>query len=207
MFALHQHASILIATVAAVGVLHTIVPDHWGPIVVVARTRRWTLARTARAAAIAGVGHVLSTLVLGAMIWVAGAVLAKYYAHLISLASAVALIGFGLWIAYGGWKEAQQEQDLDHAHGHEQTALLLILGSSPMIEGLPAFFSASTYGATLLAVMSVVFAAATIVTYVVMSVIGARSLQNASIGRFERYGELLSGLLVALVGVYALLTA
>jgi putative Mn2+ efflux pump MntP len=204
----YGHGAVLVATVAAVGVLHTIVPDHWGPIVVVARARGWTLAQTARAAALAGLGHVTSTLVLGAVIWLAGAALATRYAHVVSIVSALALIGFGLWIAYGGWQEARGHGHEHHAHEeHQRTALLLILGSSPMIEGLPAFFSASTLGVGLLGVMSIVFAAATIVTYVALSVAGARSLQRSSLGRFEQYGELLSGLVVALVGVYALVTS
>jgi putative Mn2+ efflux pump MntP len=207
MTPLHQHSSLLIATVAAVGVLHTVVPDHWAPIVVVARQRRWSLGHTARAAAIAGLGHVVSTLMLGVVLWAAGAALATRYAHAVSVTSAAALIIFGLWIAYGGWREAHEDQQSEHDGGRPQTALLLILGSSPMIEGLPAFFSASTYGASLLGVMSLVFAAATIATYVVMSVAGARSLQRASLGTFERYGELLSGLFVAAVGIYAVVTA
>jgi endonuclease/exonuclease/phosphatase (EEP) superfamily protein YafD len=45
---------IFIVTVAVLGVLHTVVPDHWAPIVVLARQRRWSLARTAHAAALAG---------------------------------------------------------------------------------------------------------------------------------------------------------
>jgi hypothetical protein len=32
-------APLLVATVAAVGVLHTLVPDHWAPIVVVGRQK------------------------------------------------------------------------------------------------------------------------------------------------------------------------
>ena len=44
--------------------------------------------------------------------------------------------------------------------------MLLILGSSPMVEGIPAFFAASKDGVGLVVVMSVVFAISTITTYV-----------------------------------------
>jgi ABC-type nickel/cobalt efflux system permease component RcnA len=165
-------------------------------------------------------------------LWIAGASLAARYAHLVSLVSAIALIGFGLWIAYGAWREAR-ERDEGHGHGHGhshyehghahrhgdglehvhwhahhdsdwhavpdgsvaihehdhaatgRTALLLILGSSPMV----------------------VFAVATIATYVATCVAGMRGLRFASLGPLERYGEELSGLFVAAVGVYALVTA
>jgi ABC-type nickel/cobalt efflux system permease component RcnA len=240
--------SLLIATVAVIGVLHTLVPDHWAPLVVVGRQQGWSIARTARAAAIAGFGHVSSTLALGLIVWAAGAALAVRYGHAVNLASACALIAFGGWVAYTGWRETRDVHDghahlghahlhahdegTEHVHWHEhhdddghpveggaavlhqhghtvagRTALLLILGSSPMVEGIPAFFAASTYGVSLLAVMAVVFAASTMATYVVVSSFAIGRLQRVSLGPFERYGELLSGVLVLLVGVYALLTA
>ncbi len=243
---------LLITTVAAVGVLHTLVPDHWAPIVVLGRQQGWSVSRTARAGAIAGFGHVTTTLLLGIVLWAVGASLAVRYAHLVSVAAALALLGFGLWIAYSGWRELREHDDhghshvadLAHAHDHRhedgvrhvhrhehaaadwhvaehgaaalhvhehavarRTALLLILGSSPMVEGIPAFFAASTYGVPLLATMAAVFAAATILTYVSVSVAGIAGLQRISLGPLERYGEVASGLFVALVGVYAVITA
>jgi nickel/cobalt transporter (NicO) family protein len=51
-------AALLVGSVLVVGVLHTIVPDHWVPITVIARQRGWTTGQTARAALQAGTGHV-----------------------------------------------------------------------------------------------------------------------------------------------------
>jgi uncharacterized membrane-anchored protein len=79
-------------------------------------------------------------------------------------------------------------------------ALLLILGSSPMIEGIPAFFAAGQYGLWLLIIMALVFAAATISVYIVFSVYSAKGLKQVRFGRFERYGEIVSGAVIALVG-------
>ena len=240
---------LLVATVGAVGVLHTLVPDHWAPIVVIGRQRGWSVVRTARAAALAGFGHVTSTLVLGLILWAVGASLAVRYAHTVSVVAALALIAFGAWIGYSGWRELRAGYDHGHAHfahahvhrhddttqhvhwheHHEEdwhaidggaavlhehdhavagrTALLLILGSSPMVEGLPAFFAASTYGPALIGVMAAVFALSTIATYVAASCFAIAGLQSISLGPLERYGEVLSGAFVALVGVYALITA
>jgi ABC-type nickel/cobalt efflux system permease component RcnA len=241
-------APLLVATVAAVGVLHTLVPDHWAPLVVVGRQQGWSVARTARAAAIAGFGHVVTTLMIGILLWLLGAALAVRYGHAVNLAAAIALIGFGAWIAVAGWRELRSaghgHSHLEHAHLHRhddatqhvhwhehhdedwhvehggvavvhqhghavsgRTALVLILGSSPMLEGIPAFFAASTYGAALLGVMALVFAVSTIATYVIASSFAIAGLQRVSLGPLERYGEMLSGVFVGLVGVYALLTA
>jgi hypothetical protein len=188
---------LLIATVGAVGVLHTLVPDHWLPISVIARQRRWSLARTASAGAVAGVGHTVSTLALGGVMWVAGAVVAQRFGHAISYASSAALVIFGLWIAIGAVREQQRPE----SEGHERTALLLILGSSPMVEGIPAFFAAGRYGAGALSAMAIVFACATILTYVLLCVSSFAAFHRMKLGPLERYGEVLSGGIVTLVGL------
>jgi hypothetical protein len=91
-----------------------------------------------------------------------------------------------------------------HDHLHKttaRTALLLIMGSSPMVEGIPAFLAAGKYGTGLIAAMAVVFAISTIATYVVLCVYSTAGLQRLRLGAVERYGEVLSGAFIALVGV------
>lgn len=70
-----------------------------------------------------------------------------------------------------------------------------------MIEGIPAFFAASRYGVGTISVMAVLFAASTIATYVVLSVAAASGLQRLRLGKLEEYGEIISGLFVAVVGL------
>jgi len=296
---------LIIASVVAVGVFHTIVPDHWGPIAILARQRGWTRGETARAAAQAGAGHVVTTLLFGVLVWGIGAAAAQRFGVMVDELASVALIAFGLWIAFGAWREkrearhqhdrhadaaAEDDHHLDdhrhdhhghdhpghdhhghhhhrghdhgrpgwardalyaplrneavahrhvhihrhgsgpaHLHWHDhpaatahaiaadlalspplhdhrhgtsgRTALLLLLGSSPMVEGIPAFFAASRYGVATIAVMAVLFGASTIITYVVLSVGAASGLQRLKLGAFEEYGEIISGLFVALVGL------
>lgn len=227
--------SLLVATVAAVGVLHTIVPDHWLPIALLARQRGWTARQTASAAATAGLGHTVSTLFLGLLVWIAGALAAQRFGHALSYASSIALVAFGLWIAIGALREQRyghrhmhrHSDGTVHAHYHlhdelvhehtgavpeaamhehahamsGRTSLLLILGSSPMIEGIPAFFAAGRFGSATLGLMAVVFAVATIGTYVALCVGASRALDRVNLGPFEKYGEVLSGIVVILAGV------
>lgn len=197
---------LLVAAVAAVGVLHTMVPDHWAPIALLARAQSWSVAKTAQSAAIAGLGHTVSTLVIAIVVWTAGVAFAQRFGHLVSIVSSVALVTFGLWIVAGAWRElhastppATASTPLPRA-ASSRTALLLIVGSSPMIEGIPAFFAAARFGPALLAAMSVVFALATITTYVVLCVTSAAGLQRLRLGALERYGEVLSGGFIAMLG-------
>lgn len=245
----HQ-AVLLILAAVGVGVLHTMVPDHWAPIALLARQHGWTRAQTARTAAIAGIGHTLSTLVIALAVWGAGMVLAVRFGNWVEVISGVALVAFGLWIAVSSLREIRagahehghahfghahvhrHADGIEHRHWHDhheddwhmvagnlalaplhehshksspRVALLLILGSSPMVEGIPAFFAASRYGAGLLAIMSVLFAASTIGTYVVLCVSSAGGMQRVNLGRFEEYGEVISGGFIALIGALFLL--
>jgi ABC-type nickel/cobalt efflux system permease component RcnA len=212
---------LLVGAVGAVGVLHTIVPDHWVPITLIARQRGWSIGQTVRAAMVAGTGHVLSTLAIAVVVWGAGALAARRFGSLVDTLASLALVGFGGWIATSALLEMRKAGG-DHGHSHDhdhdhsehdhhhhaarpktgsRTALLLILGSSPMVEGIPAFFAAGKYGVGLIAVMSLVFAAATIATYVALCAASLASLRRVSLGPLEKYGEVLSGAFIALVGV------
>jgi hypothetical protein len=288
---------LLVAAVATVGVLHTIVPDHWVPIALIARQRGWSKSETALAALKAGIGHVLSTLLIATVVWLAGVTFAQRFGHLVDTISSLALIAFGGWFAISSWRDLRKHgghghshsHDFPHLHGSEQghghdghdhdehdhdehdhetaleddplyaplrgetavitrhvhahrhgrgsvhrhwhdhtpdsshaitaeietappahdhghkttarTALLLILGSSPMVEGIPAFFAAGKYGVGLIVVMGVVFAISTIATYMLLCVYSTAELQRVRLGAFERYGEVLSGAFIALVGL------
>ena len=217
---------LLVGAVAAVGVLHTLVPDHWVPITLIARQRGWTRGQTARAALLAGTGHVLSTLAIAVVVWIAGAVAARAFGRWIDAITSAALVTFGAWIAISALIAMRRAGGHDHGHDHRhhhghdsdghghthengaahagagsRTALLLILGSSPMIEGIPAFFAAGRYGAPLIVVMSLVFAFATIATYVTLCVASLAGLERVSLGPLERYGEVISGAFIALIGV------
>lgn len=242
---------LLVAAAGSVGVLHTAAPDHWAPIALLARQRGWSPAQTARAAAGAGLGHTLSTLAIGLVIWLASAAVAARFAHSLNLAAGIALIAFGLWIALASLRELQGHGGAEHEHGHAhlahshphrhaggivhvhwhehhaddwhvvdgaaaiahehdhrtstRTALLLILGSSPSVEVLPAFSAAAPQGAGLLATMATVFAVTTIGTYVALCALSSASIRRLHLGPLERYGEVLSGIVIALVGAVFLL--
>jgi nickel/cobalt transporter (NicO) family protein len=62
----------LLAAAAGVGFGHAILPDHWVPLAVIGRTRKYSLPRVARLSGMAGVAHVLVSIVLGGVIIAVG---------------------------------------------------------------------------------------------------------------------------------------
>jgi hypothetical protein len=110
---------LLIGAVAAVGVLHTIVPDHWVPIALIARQRGWTRSETARASFQAGIGHVMSTLLIAMVVWIAGVAFATRFGKFVDTATSASLIGFGGWIAIGALREMHGAGRHSHGHSHD----------------------------------------------------------------------------------------
>ena len=111
----------LVGAVAAVGVLHTIVPDHWVPITLIARQRGWTRTETLKASLKAGTGHVLSTLAIALAVWLVGVAFAQRFGHYVDTASSIALIGFGGWIAISSLLELRNSGGHGHSHGHTRS--------------------------------------------------------------------------------------
>lgn len=70
-----------------------------------------------------------------------------------------------------------------------------------MLEGIPAFFATGRFGLGQLAAMATIFTLSTTLTYVALCVSSAAGLQRLDLGPLERYGEVLSGAFIALVGL------
>jgi ABC-type nickel/cobalt efflux system permease component RcnA len=110
---------LLVGAVTSVGVLHTLVPDHWVPITLIARQRGWSKGETARAALQAGIGHVLSTLLIALIVWLAGAAFAQRFGHIVDTVSSLALIAFGNWFAISAWRDLRKHGGHGHSRGHD----------------------------------------------------------------------------------------
>jgi ABC-type nickel/cobalt efflux system permease component RcnA len=109
---------LLVTAVAGVGILHTMVPDHWVPITLFARQQGWTKGEVARAALVSGTGHTVSTLLIGLIVWFAGVAFATKFGNLVSTVSSIALIAFGAWIAVSSIRSLRSGAGHGHSHGN-----------------------------------------------------------------------------------------
>jgi nickel/cobalt transporter (NicO) family protein len=111
----------LLAAAAGVGFGHAILPDHWVPLAVLGRTRGYRLSRVARLSGIAGVAHVLVSLLLGGVIVAVGL---QFRSSVQSAQNDVIgglLILTGLGFAaleLSGHGHHHDHDDHDDAHGH-----------------------------------------------------------------------------------------
>ena len=67
---------VLTGAALAIGVVHTLIgPDHYLPFVMMARAQKWALPKTLAVTVVCGLGHVLSSVVLGVVGIAAGVAL------------------------------------------------------------------------------------------------------------------------------------
>jgi len=112
---------VLAGTAASLGLIHTVIgPDHYLPFIVIGRARNWTLRKTLFVSFLAGLGHILSSVVIGFV----GIALGIAVARLEGVESARGeiaawlLIGFGLAYFIWGVRRAWRGKPHSHAHLH-----------------------------------------------------------------------------------------
>jgi hypothetical protein len=112
----------LLVAAAGVGFGHAVLPDHWVPLAVLGRTRRYPLSRIARLSGLAGVAHVLVSIGLGAVIIVIGLQFRSTIQHaqdtIIGCILIATGIGFLMLELTGHGHHHDHDHHHDHHHGH-----------------------------------------------------------------------------------------
>jgi sulfite exporter TauE/SafE len=114
---------VLATTALTIGFIHTLIgPDHYLPFIVLAKARKWTIFRTFMITFVCGLGHVLSSIILGFVGIVLGIAVFKLEAVEASrgdLASWL-LISFGFAYFIWGIHTAIRNRPHQHLHLHEE---------------------------------------------------------------------------------------
>jgi nickel/cobalt exporter len=221
----------LLLTAASIGLIHTLIgPDHYIPFLAMSQARRWTRRKTMTVTFLCGIGHVLSSVVLG----LAGIALGLAVARLEGVEStrgeiaAWLMIGFGLayflWGLKRAWRNKRHshrhfhggalfEHEHDHAHHqehvhvHDQKAnitpwvLFTIFVFGPCEPLIPLLvYPAARLGPASVALITIVFAAATIGTMLAVVRLGSLGLRMARWRGLERYMHAAAGAMIFLCG-------
>ena len=116
---------ILAFTAASLGFVHTIVgPDHYVPFIVMAKSQKWSLAKTGWITFFCGLGHIMSSILLG-LIGVALGIAVHRLEAVESFRGNLAgwtLIAFGLVYMVWGIRRAIRNRPHSHFHVHADGA-------------------------------------------------------------------------------------
>ena len=116
---------VLAGTAAGIGFIHTVIgPDHYLPFIVMAKARKWPLSKTLTVSFLCGLGHVLSSVILGFLGLALGIAVTRLEG-VESLRGGLAawlLIGFGLAYFVWGLRRALRNRPHKHRHVHPTEA-------------------------------------------------------------------------------------
>jgi hypothetical protein len=221
-------APALIAAAAGVGFGHAIMPDHWVPLAVLGRTRRYPLARVARLSGLAGVAHVLVSLLLGAVIVVIGlqfrSSVQSAQDTIVGIVLIATGVAFGLLELSGRGHSHEHnghrhDHHHDHAHHHDHhdhdqpqsrfrgiASIMVPFGAaaSPDLTILPVFLAAAAAGAATAIGSLIAFAVVTILTIVGLTLLATVGGYQVRGNWLDRFGNIITAAVLVVIGALVL---
>ncbi len=193
----------------ATAFLHAALPTHWLPFVLVGRAQRWSLPRLLGAVTAAGLAHIVTTAVVGALIVIAGLAMDQWVAGLLPWLSAGLLFLFGAFylsralirrpVPAGGPPLELAEPAVSHAAAF--WGLVAMMAVSPGEVLLPIYLSQAAEGVGVLAALTLAFAAGTIGGMAVFTLLARAGWSVLRLERWARYEGAVLGLALIVIGL------
>jgi nickel/cobalt transporter (NicO) family protein len=196
----------LLAGTVLLAVVHALIPNHWLPLVAVARAEQWKQSDVTSVTFLAALAHVTGTVILGLVLGVIGKELEEQYGTIIHVVSAVLLIVFGL---------IYFTVNLPHHHHSEQKDVaafkrskrkwilifIVMMFLSPCLEVESLFLSAGVYGMGTVSLMAVIYAIVSIGGILLLVNLGFRGVNLLPAEFIEHNEKRISGAVLILVGI------
>jgi len=196
----------IIAGTILLAMVHALIPNHWLPLVAVARAEGWKQKEVTSITFLAALAHVTGTVVLGLILGFIGKQLQKDYGNTIYIVSSVLLIVFGL---------IYFTVNLPHHHHSEQKDLagykrsknkwilifIVMMFLSPCLEVESLFLSAGAYGMGLVGLMAVIYALVSISGIMLLVNLGYKGVTLLPASFIEHNEKRISGMVLIIVGV------
>ncbi len=212
----------LASTAALIGLIHSLAPGHWLPVVLLAKGKRWSIRQALLGACIAGSGHIFISVLIGIIGFkISDKFLPHepgneighdhHHGHMLEHYSGIALIVFGLLYAWFAYRRHSR------CHGHEHHgptpkkrekapyAFLFMLGLSPCVAVLPVFGAAAIQNWTSLVMTQVGFAVGVLGALMSATWASIRGLGWLDHPLLEHYGDVITGLAMSALGVFLLI--
>jgi nickel/cobalt transporter (NicO) family protein len=213
----------LIAAAAGVGFGHAILPDHWVPLAVLGRTRRYPIGRVARLSGLAGIAHVLVSVVLGGVIVAIGLQFRSSIEHAQNTIVGAVLLATGVGFlalelrghSHGSHVHTHHDRDSAHADPgggrgarrvRELTAVMVPFGAaaSPDLTILPVFLAAAAVGVGTAVGSLLAFALVTIATIMLLTLLATFGGYQLRGNWIERWGNAITAVVLLAIGMLVL---
>jgi len=196
----------VIAGTVLLAIVHALIPNHWLPLVAVAKAEGWKQREVTSITFLAALAHVTGTVILGMVLGFIGKELQEEYGKIIYLVSAVLLIVFGL---------IYFTVNLPHHHHSEQKDVaafkrskrkwififIVMMFLSPCLEVESLFLSAGVYGMGTVTLMAFIYAIVSIGGILLLVNLGFKGVNLLPAQFIEHNEKRISGAVLILVGI------
>ena len=188
--------------------LHAALPTHWLPFVLVGRAQRWSLMRVMTVAVTAGLAHIASTALVGSLIVAAGLALNAWIGGLLPHLSAALLFIFGaFYLARASLQKpitaTGPEAEVPEPAVSDRAAfwgLVLMMAVTPGEVLLPIYLSSATEGVMALGLLTLAFAAGTVLGMTLLAALASAGYSILRLERWARYEGAILGVALILIG-------
>ena len=196
----------LVAGTFLLALVHALIPNHWLPLVAVARAEHWKARDINTITFISATAHVLGTVALGLVLGLIGKELAEEYGHAINVAASVLLIIFGLiyyTVNLPHHHHSSQKDVAQYKRSKRKWVLIFIVMMflSPCLEVESLFLSAGAYGMSTVFLLSVVYGIVSISGILLLVNLGNRGVKLLPADFVEHNEKRISGAVLIIVGI------
>ena len=196
----------LLAGTFILALVHALIPNHWLPLVAVARAEQWKAREVTTVTLLSATAHVLGTVALGMILGYIGKELKEDYGHAINVGSSVLLIIFGLiyyTVNLPHHHHSSQKDVAQYKRSKRKWVLFFIVMMflSPCLEVESLFLSAGAYGMGTVTILSIVYAIVSISGILFLVTLGHRGVNLLSAHFIEHNEKRISGIVLILVGI------
>jgi len=196
----------LVAGTFILALIHALIPNHWLPLVAVARAEHWQTREITSITFISATAHVLGTVALGIVLGVISKELTEQYGTAINVAASVLLIIFGLiyyTVNLPHHHHSSQKDVVQYKRSKRKWILIFVfmMFLSPCLEVESLFLSAGAYGMTTVMLVSVVYAIVSISGILLLVNLGYKGVSLLPAEFVEHNEKRISGIVLIAVGI------
>ncbi|RYY89895.1 MAG: hypothetical protein EOO15_04770 [Chitinophagaceae bacterium] len=196
----------VVAGTILLALVHALIPNHWLPLVAVARSEGWKSREVTGITFLAALAHVLGTVALGYVLGMIGKELREEYGRVIYVAASILLIVFGLvyYTVNLPHHHHASEKDVNsykRSRGRWILIFIVMMFLSPCLEVESLFLSAGAYGMGFVTFLSILYAIVSISGIMVLVTLGHRGVKLLSAHFIEHNEKKISGIVLILVGI------
>ena len=188
-----------------ISLLHALIPNHWLPVLAIGKKQGWSLAETSRITFIAGMSHVLSTVIIGFLLGLIGGELSRQIDDFTRIIGPSILILMGLYFL---------RQHYIHHHFHLQQkqlekktknsiilALVIAMFLSPCMEIEAYFLLAGNKGWHVLLGIALMYCIISIAGMLIWVKVVYKGMLKLNWHKWEHNAGIITGFILIVTGI------